>query len=118
LATAAPSEYADGTYSGTGGVFGSETYTAGDDNLTDEMIKARIVWDPFAFFYNDAAGDLALADEWQFFDLTDEDQIADQEGHATAGAFQLVKRDPDGDGDASKGVFRIAEWQGSPYAQQ
>ena len=107
----------DGTYSGNSGQVGSETYVAQSDNLTDKMIKARCVVDPFALFYNDTAGDLSVADDYQFFDLTDEDQIADQVGHATAGAFQLIKRDPDGDADLSKGLFRMAEWQGHPYAQ-
>lgn len=116
LSTAPSSEY-DGTYSGNAGQVGSETYAAASDNTIDKQIKARVIADPFALFYNDAAGDLALADDYQFFDLTDEDQIADQNGHATAGAFQLWVRDPNGD-NASEGHFRIAEWQGYPYAQQ
>jgi len=107
-----PSGDVDGTYSGNAGQYGSETYTAAADNTTDKKIKARVIVDPFALFMNDAAGDMAQADVGQFFDLTDEDQIADQDGHLTSGAFQLMKLDPDGDADASKGLFRIAEWQG------
>jgi hypothetical protein len=59
-----------------------------------------------------------VADELKFFDLTDQDQIADQNGADNAGAFILVKRDPDGDGDASKGIFKIAEHEWDAYAQQ
>jgi len=111
LSTVSASDY-DGTYSGNAGQVGSETYVASGDNLTDKLIKAKVVCDPFALFYNDAKGDMTYADDYQFFDLYDEDQIADQDGHATSGAFQLWKRDPDDDADASKGLFRIAEWQG------
>lgn len=117
LSSAASADY-DGTYSGYDGVVGSETYEAADDNTTDKQIRAKIIVDPFALFKNDTAGDLALADDFQFFDLTDEDQIADQEGHATAGAFQLMKRDPDDEDDASVGLFRIAESYLFPFAQQ
>jgi len=117
LSTVPTGDY-DGTYSGHAGIVGSETYVAAADNLATEKIKAKVIADPFALFMNDAAGDMTYADDYQFFDLTDEDQIADQDGHATAGAFQLVKRDPDDDGDDSKGLFRIAEWQGYPFAQQ
>jgi len=108
----------DGTRTGNAGQYGSETYTAASDNTTDKKIKARVIADPFALFMNDTAGSIAQADVGQFFDLLDEDQLKDQDGHLTAGAFQLVKLDPDGDADASKGLFRIAEWQGFNYAQR
>lgn len=115
LASADSGDY-DGTY--TAGVYGAETYVAASDNLTDKQIKAKVIADPFALFMNDTAGDLVQADDLQFFDLAEEYQIADQNGHATTGAFFLWKRDPDDDADASKGLFRIAEWQGHPYAQR
>jgi MoaA/NifB/PqqE/SkfB family radical SAM enzyme len=57
-------------------------------------------------------------DEYKFFDLTDQDQVADQDGADNAGALILIKRNPDGDDDASKGLFIIAESELDAYAQQ
>jgi len=54
----------------------------------------------------------------QFFDLTDEDTINASSADDNKGQFQLVGLDPDNDGDASKGLFRIAESMLDPYAQQ
>src|SRR3990167_597592 len=94
----------DGTWTSS-----SKTYVATSDNTTDKKVKALVVVDDNALWYNDTAGALVAADEFKYFDLTDQDQMADQDGHNTAGAFVLIKRDPDGDGDASKGIFKIAE---------
>jgi len=109
----APASTYDGTWDSD-----NKTYTAASDNMSDKQIKAIVVTDKYALWYNDAAGDLAAADLLKFFDLTDQDQIADQDGSDSAGAFQLIRLDPDGDGDASKGIWRIAESQLDPYAQQ
>lgn len=103
----------DGTWTSS-----TKTYAASADNMTDKLVKALVVVDTEALWYNDSAGDLAAADEYKFFDLTDQDQIADQNGADNAGAFILIKRDPDGDGDASKGIFKIAESELDAYAQQ
>lgn len=103
----------DGTWTSS-----SKEYTAAADNMTDKQVAALVTVDPEALWYNDAAGDLVAADEYKFFDLTSESQIADQNGHDTAGAFILIKRDPFGDEDASKGIFKIAEPAFQPYAQQ
>lgn len=94
----------DGTWTSS-----TNTYVASADNMTDKVVKALVVVDKDSVWYNDSAGDLAIADEWKHFDLTDQDQIANQNGADAAGAFVLVKRDPDGDGDASKGLFIISE---------
>ena len=103
----------DGTWTSS-----SKTYVASADNTTDKTVKALVVVDKEALWYNDSAGTLAVADEYKFFDVTDQDQIADQDGANNAGAFILIKRDPDGDGDASKGIFKIAEHEFDAYAQQ
>jgi len=103
----------DGTWTSS-----SKTYVASADNTTDKTVKALVVVDKEALWYNDSAGTLAVADEYKFFDVTDQDQIADQDGADNAGAFILIKRDPDGDGDASKGIFKIAEHEFDAYAQQ
>lgn len=101
----------DGTWTSS-----SQTYVASSDNQTDKQVKVKVIADPFALFYNDADDDLTAAQEMRFFDLISEDQI-DQSSGGSTGQFQLWKRDPDGDGDASKGLFRIAEWAGFPASQ-
>lgn len=104
----------DGTVSGSGN---SLTYAAASDNQTDKQVKAVVMMDPFSLFYNDADSGLTQAEVGTFFDTTAAgDQITGT--GTTSGAFQLVELDPDGDGDDSKGLFRIAEWQGWAYAQQ
>jgi hypothetical protein len=50
-----------------------------------------------------------------FFKLIDEDQIDQAAQSATVGQFQLWKLDPDEDSDASKGLFKIAQWQGESW---
>ena len=107
----APAADFDGTWTSS-----SATYVAAADNQTDKKVKVKIIADPYALFYNDSAGDLANADEKLFLDLVSATQIADANAGST-GQFQLWKRDPDGDADASKGLWRIAEWQGTPYTQ-
>ena|SRR3990167_5758917 len=96
----------------------TKTYVASADNKTDKLVKAMLIVDTFSLFYNDSAGTLAAADELKYFDVADQDQVADQDGHDTAGALQLIKRDPDGDGDASKGIFRMVETELFPFAQR
>lgn len=95
----------------------ARSYAAASDNMTDKKVAAKVIVDPFALYYNDAAGDLAPADDYKFFDLSNAGQVGDQNGHDTAGAVQLMERNPDGDDDASKGIFRVAESGLFPYAQ-
>jgi hypothetical protein len=99
-------------------VTSTKTFTAASDNMTVDKVAGKVVVDKNSLWYNDAAGDLAQADELKFFDLGSAAQVGDQNGHDTAGAVMLMKRDPDGDADASKGIFKIAETQLEPYAQQ
>jgi hypothetical protein len=82
------------------------------------MYKVGIIVSPFALFSNDSSGTLATTNLMQFFDLTDEDTINQGSASDASGQFQLVGLDPDGDADASKGLFRIAESQLDAYAQQ
>ena len=106
-----PQNY-DGTWTSS-----SKTYVSASANMTSKAIKCLVVIDKDALWYNDSAGSLAVADEYKFFDVADQDQIADQDGADNAGAFVLIKRDPDGDADASKGIFKIAESELDPYVQ-
>jgi len=95
----------------------TQTFTAASDNMTVDQVRGKVVVDKNSLWYNDTAGDLVVADEYKFFDVASAAQVADQNGHDTAGALMLIKRDPDGDGDASKGIFKIAESNLDPYAQ-
>lgn len=113
LDNADPATFSDCTW-----VTGTKTVTVGSDNVTDQAVRALVVVDKWAVWYNDSAGTLAAADEFLFFDLADQDQVADQDGADNAGAVILIKRDPDNDGDASKGLFVIAESDLDSYAQQ
>jgi len=103
----------DGTYSSS-----AQSYAAAADNMTVKRVSAIVCIDKYSLWYNDTAGDLVAADELKFFDLASDSQVADQNGSDSAGALVLIKRNPDGDDDASKGIFAIAETQLEPYAQQ
>ncbi len=75
-------------------------------------IKVQVKLDPAGqiLYYNDADGDLAATNDFQFFDSNASgNQITQSSASDTNGQWQLVLRDPDNDGDASKGLFRIAE---------
>jgi len=96
----------------------TDTWTVASDNETSAMKKVGIIMSPFALFSNDSSGTLATTNLMQFFDLTDEDTINQGSASDASGQFQLVGLDPDNDGDASKGLFRIAESMLDPYAQQ
>jgi len=77
-------------------------------------IKGAVVVDPAGvlLWYNDANGNFTIANDLQLCDVVaasgqiDQGTVSD-----TSGQFQLISRDPDGDGDLSKGLFRIAEPQ-------
>ena len=96
----------------------TDTFTVASDNETVDMYKVGIIVSKYALFSNDSSGTLATTNLMQFFDLTDEDTINASSANDDKGQFQLVGLDPDNDADASKGLFRIAESQLDPYAQQ
>lgn len=102
------------TYGGTY-TDSSNTYVAASDNETVDKVRAVVCPDPNAIWYNDSSGSLTTAMLKQHFKLSDEDQIDQSTNSATVGQFQLWKLDPDADGDASKGLFRIAQWQGMSW---
>lgn len=97
----------------------TNTWTVESDNETDKLYQAAVYVSDTALYYNDADGTLATTNLLQFFDVVAaSDQISQASASDTSGQFQLISIDPDGDGDASKGLFRIAESQLDPYAQQ
>lgn len=96
----------------------TNTYTMASDNETVAQKKVGIIFSKDALFANVASAALAVTNLLQFFDLTDKNTVNTSSASDTAGQMQLVGLDPDGDGDTTKGLFRIAESQFDPYAQQ
>ena len=94
------------------------TYTMESDNETVDQKRIQIDVSPDSLYKNDSSGSLSRTLIGQFFDLTDEDQIDQGTASDTAGQFQLIRLDPDAEDDASMGLFKIAESQLHPYAQQ
>lgn len=88
-----------------------DTYTMSSDNQTVAQKEVRYIPAlPHYLFFNDADASLTRAMELKYFDTNDENDVdvASATDSETA-QVQLIERDPDGDGDASKGLFRIAE---------
>jgi len=99
---------------GSATVSGDDTCTTASDNTTVDQIKAQIeiALPGNSLYYNDANGDFTQSEVFKYFDLTSTgDQIDQGTGSDAAAVAQLIKIDPDGDGDASKGLFIFAETQ-------
>jgi hypothetical protein len=87
----------------------TQTYVASSTNMTVDKVRVKLICDENALFYNDADGDFTNpADQGQFVGLLDHDQIDESDTSATVGQMFIVKLDPDGDGDASKCIVKIA----------
>ena len=84
-------------------------------NATDATrnLKGQVVLDPAGtnLWYNDADDTLAQANLFQLFDVANGNQVTVAGASDATGEVQLIVIDPDGDGDVSKGLFRIAESQ-------
>lgn len=95
---------------------GDDTITTSSTNSTDgtRKLKGQVIVDPAGtnLYYNDANGSLAQTNLGQCFDMTSTgDQIDTGTAADGTAVFQLMQIDPDGDGDASKGLFRLNEPQ-------
>lgn len=101
-------ENIDAIDSGDVGVLGVAVETVTGDSSSATV---GVICDPDVVYYNDADGDLAQADVgkvYQTLITSGEAKIDESTGAAdSANKFVLIKRDPDGDGDASKGLFKI-----------
>ena len=75
-------------------------------------LQGEVVIDPAGecLWYNDSSSTLAQTNLLQFFDVANGNQVT-VGGDEANGQVQLIQIDPDGDGDASKGLFRINENQ-------
>lgn len=93
---------------------GDDTVVTASDNQSRAVaVYAEIeVGLESVLFYNDANGDFADTNLLQFFDLVSTSDQVDQASASDAnGVMQLVQLDPDGDGDLSKGLFKVNESQ-------
>ena len=94
----------------TGTVTGDDTYASASDNQTVDQVKVRVsMYRPMDLYYNDADDTLAQANIGTYFDMNSTGDNIDVASGTTSGVWQLMEIDPDNDGDASKGLFRIAE---------
>lgn len=88
-----------------------DTYTMASDNQT--VAQKRVKYIPALqdyLFYNDADDSLASTNLFQYFNLNDENDVdVSGSSDSTLSTVRLVQLDPDGDGDASKGLFQIVE---------
>jgi hypothetical protein len=93
-----------------------DTITVSSTNSSDatRKLKGQVLLDVGGdiLWYNDSDDTLAQTNVGQLFDTTAmADRISVTTASDTSGGFQLLEIDPDGDSDASKGLFRIVENQ-------
>lgn len=99
---------------GSATVTGDDTIVTAGDNATVDQHKVliQLALPGNSIYYNDANDTLAQTNLFQYFDLTSTgDQIDVSSASDAAAVAQLIRIDPDGDGDASKGFFIFAETQ-------
>lgn len=96
----------------------TETWTMSSTNTTVALHKVVFIPAlPNYLFYNDSDGTLTDTNLFQYADVASSQQV-------TTGGFtdtatkqvRLIERDPDGDADASKGLFQIVESQFAPIS--
>ena len=88
--------------------------SATNQTRTELYLVGEVTVDPagILLWYNDSDGTLARTNIGQYFDvLSGSNQIDSASAADTNGQFELIEIDPDNDGDASKGLLRIAESQ-------
>ena len=79
----------------------TDTWTVASDNETSDQYEAAIIASKYALFYNDADDTMATTNLLQFYDIVAaSNQIDESSASDTAGQFQLIQLDPDGDADA------------------
>lgn len=80
---------------------------------TTRQLRGRVILDPagVCLFFNVADAALAQTNLGQMFDATNGNQINVASASDSNGQWQLIQLDPDGDGDTTKGLFRLTECQ-------
>jgi hypothetical protein len=90
-----------------------DTYTMGSDNVSNAAKQYVVHYIPALanyLFYNDADSDMTVANLFQFMAVSDENNVHPATVSDTVlDTVRLIELDPDGDADASKGLFQIVE---------
>ena len=90
-----------------------DTYTMASDNQTVAQKKVKYVPALQEYlFLGVADGNLAATNLFQYFGVDDEnnpDSASVSPSDSTLNTLRLIQLDPDGDGDATKGLFQIVE---------
>lgn len=88
-----------------------DVYTMASDNQTVAQKKVQYI--PALqdyLFYNDSDDTLARTNLFQYFPLNDENDVnGSSSSDSTLDTVRLIEIDPDGDGDASKGLWQFVE---------
>lgn len=89
----------------------TDTWTMPSDNETDELYLVQFIPAlPQYLWYNDSDDTLARSNLFQYFPVNDENDVNGSSSSDTVvDTVRLIEIDPDGDGDASKGLFQIVE---------
>ena len=76
-------------------------------------LKGQVIVDPAGacLWFNDADGNFTQADVFVMMDVANGNQVTTGVKSDANGQVQLISIDPDGDGDLSKGLFRLSENQ-------
>lgn len=89
----------------------TDTWTMTSTNQTVNQYKVYYIPAlPQYLFYNDSDDTLARTNLMQYFPVNDENDVnGSSSSDTTVDTVRLVEIDPDGDGDASKGLWQIVE---------
>jgi len=85
--------------------------TVESDNTTVDYFRALVDVGREIWIQIDADASLAQTNLFQYFDLNNSYQVDVGDASDSTGAVQLIKLDPEGAGDASMGLYRIADHQ-------
>lgn len=85
--------------------------TTDSDNTSDEQIHGIVDIGREIWIQLDADSTLAQTNIFQYFDLNNNIQVDVADASDSNGAVQLLKIDPEGTGDESMGLYRIADHQ-------
>lgn len=99
-------------------VSSTKTYTADSDNVSTEGVRVQVICDKDALFRCDANASISAIEEGMKFNVANGTAMDGSAGVDAAGQFELVKYDPENQGDASMGLYKICESYGDAYVQQ
>jgi len=89
----------------------NDRVTTDSDNTSDEYVYILVDVGREIWIQIDADASLSQTNVFQYFDLNNSYQVDVGDASDTNGALQLLKLDPEGEDDASMGLYRIADHQ-------